>query len=124
MKKGGTFLLLGLTIAFVGFVIGMLVGRHIQREPVTIQLATEASTQYILETNGSDASTPAQRININTASEKMLDTLPGIGPVLAKRIVEYRQANGPFARTTDLAAVEGIGSEKLLALLDFVTVED
>ena len=63
-------------------------------------------------------------ININTASENILDTLPGIGPVLARRIVEYREEHGPFENTTDLTLVEGIGAEKLIAILDLITVED
>ena len=121
MKKGGTFLLLGLTIAFLGFIAGMLVGRYMHREPVTIQLTTEPAA---VATVGGKSTVPAERININTASEKMLDTLPGIGPVIAKRIIEYRQEHGPFQQTTDLSWVEGIGPQKLLAILDFITVED
>jgi competence protein ComEA len=42
------------------------------------------------------------RININTASQRILETLPGIGPVTAGRIIEYRQANGPFTRIEQL----------------------
>ena len=52
----------------------------------------------------------APRIDINTASVQLLETLPGIGPVLASRIVEYREQNGPFERTDQLTAVRGIGS--------------
>ena len=121
MKKGGTFLLLGLTIAFLGFIVGMLVGRSIHREPVTIQLTTESTAFMTVDDN---STAPAERININTASEEVLDTLPGIGPVIAKRIVKYRKEQGPFQKTTDLSYVEGIGPEKLLAILDFITVED
>lgn len=122
MKKGGTILLI-LTAAFAGFIAGMLVGRNIDREVTTIQLSSEPpATQAQVE---QIPSVPAEeRININTASAKILDTLPGIGPVLAQRIVDYRNQNGPFARTTDLSKVEGIGSEKLLAILDFITVEE
>ncbi len=51
-------------------------------------------------------------ININRASAGELDTLPGIGPVLASRIIDYRKANGPFASVDDLQNVSGIGSAK------------
>lgn len=124
MKKGGTFALLCLTLAFVGFALGMLVGRNLKKEPVTVGISTRPE-----QTTGQTApkeypSATADLININTASAQILDTLPGIGAVLAQRIVDYRQNNGPFQEITDLSKVEGIGSEKLLALLDFITVED
>jgi competence protein ComEA len=48
-------------------------------------------------------------IDLNSATAEELETLPEIGPVLAQRIVEYRQVNGPFARTDQLMAVSGIG---------------
>ncbi len=53
------------------------------------------------------------KIHINTADEKQLDELPGIGPIMAKRIVEYRSEHGPFESVDDLAKVRGIGPEKL-----------
>lgn len=124
MKKGGTILLLIITVAFVGFIAGMLVGRSVVKKPATVYISQEPS---LLDTQPDSARAPTgteERININTASAKILDTLPGIGPVLAQRIVEYRQKYGPFEHTSDLSKVEGIGSEKLLAVLDFITVED
>lgn len=51
-------------------------------------------------------------ININRATAGELDSLPGIGPVLASRIIDYRKANGPFATVDDLQKVSGIGSAK------------
>ena len=52
-------------------------------------------------------------ININRASAKELESLPGIGPVLAARIVEYRKSNGPFTSVDDLKKVPGVGGAKL-----------
>ena len=52
-------------------------------------------------------------ININRASVKELDRLPGIGPVLAARIIEYRSINGPFMSIDDLKKVSGIGGSTL-----------
>lgn len=51
-------------------------------------------------------------ININRATAGELDSLPGIGPVLASRIIDYRKANGPFTTVEDLQKVSGIGSAK------------
>ena len=53
---------------------------------------------------------PAGRlININTASQADLETLSGIGPVLAAAIIQFRQENGPFEKTSDIQSVPGIG---------------
>lgn len=55
----------------------------------------------------------AQFVYVNTASESELCTLPGIGPSLAKKIIEYRQTHGPFQNADDLLEVSGIGRAKL-----------
>jgi competence protein ComEA len=48
-------------------------------------------------------------ININTASAEELDTLPGVGPTIAQKIIEYRELNGPFLSIEDITNVPGIG---------------
>ncbi|MGD2251481.1 MAG: ComEA family DNA-binding protein [Anaerolineales bacterium] len=62
-------------------------------------------------------------ININTADAPELDLLPGIGPSLAQKIIEYRQTHGPFSCVDDLIRVSGIGPSKLEAIRDLVTVQ-
>ena len=64
----------------------------------------------------------APRVNLNTASVDDLIGLPGIGPSYAKRIVEYREKNGPFKRVEDLLNVQGIGEKTLEKIRDRVTV--
>ncbi len=61
-------------------------------------------------------------VNINTANEEMLQTLPGIGPVLAAAIVEDRALNGAFSSPEDLMRVSGIGEKKFAKLKDWVVV--
>lgn len=61
---------------------------------------------------GAGAAGSAGRVNINTASPAELDKLPGIGPALAERIIEYRTANGPFQDLADIKNVPGIGEAK------------
>jgi len=67
------------------------------------------------------AHTFEQRININTASAQQLETLPGIGEVLAGRIVEYRQQKGAFSSPDDLLGVRGIGTKRLEEIRERIT---
>lgn len=62
------------------------------------------------------------RVNLNTADTAALDTLPRIGPAMAARIIEWRDANGRFTSVEDLLSVPGIGDKMLEALRDLVTV--
>lgn len=61
---------------------------------------------------------PGGRVNINTASASQLESLPGVGPVTAQRIVEYRAAHGPFSQVRDLLDVPGIGDAKYAQIAD------
>ena len=61
-------------------------------------------------------------VNINTAEESSLATLPGIGPAKAKAIVAYRSEHGPFATVEDLTKVSGVGQKTLERLKDKITV--
>jgi competence protein ComEA len=62
-------------------------------------------------------------ININTATAADLETLPRIGPALAQRIIDYRTANGPFARIEDIQNVRGIGPATFDQIKDLITVQ-
>jgi competence ComEA-like helix-hairpin-helix protein len=66
---------------------------------------------------------PKDKINVNTANAEKLAELPGIGPVLAERIVQYRNENGFFNSPEDLMNVKGIAEKKLAAMLPYVKVE-
>lgn len=63
-----------------------------------------------------------EKVNINTADEKTLDRLPGVGPATAKKIVEYREQNGFFSAPEDLKKVRGIGEAKYEQMKDMVTL--
>jgi competence protein ComEA len=62
------------------------------------------------------------RIDINLADAALLETLPGIGPALAQRIIEYREMNGPFETIERLLDVQGIGPAKFDGIKDLVAV--
>jgi competence protein ComEA len=67
-------------------------------------------------TSGLDA-----KININTADAMLLETLPGIGPSLAQRVIDYRQSNGPFSQIEEIMEVSGIGSGVFGRIQDLIT---
>jgi len=62
-------------------------------------------------------------INLNTATQKELETLPGIGPALAKRIVVFREKRHGFKRVEELLAIPGISEKKWKAIRDKVEVK-
>lgn len=69
-----------------------------------------------------DAGVVGGMVAVNRASAGELEALPGVGPVLAGRIVAYREQHGPFGVVEDLLAVPGIGEAKLAAIRDLITV--
>ncbi len=64
----------------------------------------------------------SELIDINTASVEELDTLPGIGPTTAQKIIEYREVNGPFQDIEDIMNVSGIGPATFEEIKDLITV--
>ncbi|MDR7867285.1 MAG: ComEA family DNA-binding protein [Sporomusaceae bacterium] len=68
------------------------------------------------------AATDSGRVSINAADKPALEKLPGIGAVLADRIVEYRKANGPFRDIAEIKKVNGIGESKFNQIKDKITL--
>lgn len=66
----------------------------------------------------------ASLINLNTATQSELESLPGIGPVLAREIISYRDSNGPFQNIEDVIEVKGIGPAKYDQIKDMITLDD
>ena len=85
--------------------------------------ATEAEGPVVdpVETRAPTA-TPDWPVNINTATLTELESLPGIGPVLAGRIISYRQENGPFSKIEDIQNVSGIGFKIFEGFKDLISV--
>lgn len=107
-ERKGVLLLLGLVA--LGAVADLL-----QREPVPAPPPVERALPSPVDSPsaGRGADAPALAIDLNTAGVAELDRLPGIGPVLAARIVAHRDAHGPFRGPEELLAVQGIGPRLL-----------
>ena len=84
-------------------------------------LAGQSQTQAAQE-KVAPAGKPAPLVNLNTATQRELEDLPGIGAATAARIVEYRQKKGPFKKIEELMNVQGIGEKSFLKLKPQITV--
>ncbi len=89
-------------------------------EPETPEASEEPAAPEETETEPEGM---ASRVNLNTADAAALESLPGIGPALAQRIIDYRMANGPFQTTAEIQDVRGIGAGIYAKIKDSITVE-
>jgi len=112
-----------LTLAVLGtlalIALGVLLWQH-QRPPLTVEGQPTPSQAAQWET----ALKTARHVDVNTADAAELERLPGVGPLLAARVVAYRADRGRFRTPEALMQVPGIGPKTYEALRDFVTVED
>ena len=103
---GTALLLAAVLVAYQAFFVPEVT------RPVVVSVVSEEAS-----------SSPEWPVNLNTATLEQLDTLPGIGPVTAQAILDYREENGPFTSVEELEQVYGIGEKTLEKLRDSVTVE-
>jgi competence protein ComEA len=83
-----------------------------------------AAALLILSVSGAWAQVnpPKAKININTATQAELETLPRIGPKVAQRVIDYRNQNGSFKKVEDIMKVKGIGEKIFAQIKDLITV--
>ena len=84
---------------------------------------SKSGDNIIIKENAVPSNNSTQTININKATEKEFETLPGIGPSLASKIIEYRNQNGKFESIEDIKNVNGIGDNKYEKIKDLITVK-
>lgn len=128
----------GLTIAFFAFTTGYYFGQSSMGQAISVSTqysepaATSTGAAAVSPEPAGVSASPAsetsrqttaayQKININTASRAELETLPGIGEVLAGRIADYREQNGDFRTIYDITNVKGIGEKTLKEIEDLIT---
>lgn len=119
--KNSKFLFPVITACFLCLLLGIWIGRY-QKSTYIISTGGTAAdnTQF-----SSEQGTPQTgKININTAPVEDLVLLPGIGPSLAQRIVEYRTEHGRFSSITDICNVNGIGEAKFSMIQSYISVGD
>ena len=100
-----------ITALFLVLVVGFgLGGRGNDAEVVTTEFAVKSNSELYEQTAADGKENETVRINLNTCTKQQLETLPGIGPVLAERIIEFRDENGGFKTIEDITKVSGIGA--------------
>lgn len=87
-------------------------------EKIYIPSIFDDETEYTMSSDIKNA-----KVNINKATASELETINGVGPALAEKIIAYRTANGRFTTVDDLKNVSGIGDKKFEAIKDYVVVK-
>lgn len=127
MKKQRLSVFVLVTLLFAAFTLGFFLGKNRNGGSISVSVPSYMQTQPPETTLPSEV--PAETteavtfpININTATKEEFMALPGIGEVLAKRILTYRSENGKFTSVEGLMYVEGIGEKRMEDILDLITI--
>jgi competence protein ComEA len=94
------------------------VGENLENKEVISEEAGEG----VINESVTEAEEKNIKVNINTANSEKLQTLPGVGPAMASKIIEYRNSKGKFKTIEDLKNVSGIGDNKFNKLKDYIVV--
>jgi len=127
MRKPNVSILFVITIVFTAFTLGLFLGRNQRQEGITVTLSEKSMTEPTVQTDFNTEITEETKeisfpISINLAEKEEIMALPGIGDVLAERIVVYRQEHGAFSTAEELLNVEGLGKKRLEEILDLITI--
>lgn len=127
MRKPKLSVLLIITILFAVFTLGFFLGRTQNGGGITVSVP--AKLQEVPKEETKAETVPLETVEIiafpiaiNQAQKQEFMALPGIGEVLAQRILDYRQEVGRFSSVEELLNVEGIGEKRLEEILEFITV--
>lgn len=121
MKKSAVIVPLVITALFIGFTLGLFIGRNYNHSEI------QTTRFWMDEPALSDMVPPSVNhggslVNINTADFEELCSLPGVGETLSQRILDYREVNGPFHHIEDLLMVDGMGPQTFENLWNYITI--
>lgn len=129
MKKPQIPILILVTVVFAAFTLGFFLGRNQDQNPVQLsvlpQMTAPRNPTVPTETEDPpDSREPTVHfpIDLNSATMEELMALPGIGETYARRILDYREKNGPYRAVEELLNVDGIGESRLESIYDLVTI--
>ena len=127
MKKPRLPILVAITAVFAAFTLGLFLGRNQNQNGVSVSVPAAMQTvppETALPAEETTQATEAVTfpIDINAATKEEFMALPGIGEVLAQRIIAYREENGSFSTVDGLRNVEGIGEKRMEEILELITL--
>lgn len=127
MRKPQLSVMLLITVVFAAFTLGFFLGRNQNGDDIIVSVSDDFLTVPAAQTESVPEATEETRkisfpISINQADREELMALPGIGEVLADRIIGFREENGSFTSPEELLMVEGIGKRRLEEILDLITI--
>lgn len=118
-----SWVIYGILVLAAAFILGYLLGSGQTAAPVQVTIAPSAAVSSSPETTTKAApSASGGLIDLNTATQEQLETLPGIGRELASRIIAYRQEYGPFVAKEQIMDVDGIGQGRYDKIEAYLTV--
>ena len=127
MRKPNISILLVITIIFGAFTLGFFLGRNQNKGEISVSVSADLMEEPTLESatipiTSAETVEISFPISINQAGKEELMALPGIGDVLADRIIAFREEHGIFSSPEELLNVEGVGKKRLEEILDLITV--
>lgn len=127
MRKPRSSPLVILTIAFAAFTLGFMLGKGQNHDAIVVNVPARMLTEPAEPTQNQTETPETEKeirfpIDINRAEKEELMLLPGVGEVLAQRILDFRIRYGPFLSVEELLKVEGFGQKKLLEIWDMITI--
>ena len=121
-EKGKIAKIEWLLLAATALCLCLLLGLFVRDRAAMAAAENGVAVETEIEVPQEDIQPDLTPLDLNSATEAELMELPGIGEELARRIVEYRENNGPFSAVEDIMQVSGIGESKFAGLKDRVTV--